>query len=124
MFPVNLGPHRQIVRDVMHTYYPDGFDLRFPGQKKRPTPWTALFSLGPFNEVSADGHEKLGQQALRMGDLSLPIYAYKDKWSDDLLKINLVPNSRSPGTIGHLFLDFVEESGGLCSFVQCRWTSS
>lgn len=102
----------------MHTYYPEGFDLRFPGKKKRPTPRTALFSLGPFNEVSADGHEKLGQQALRMGDLSLPIYAYKDKWSDDLLKINLVPNSRSPGTIGHLFLDFVEESGGLCSFFQ------
>jgi hypothetical protein len=76
MFPVNIGPHRRIVRDVMHTYYPDGFDLRFPGQKKRPTPRTALFSLGPFNEVSADGHEKLGQQALRMGDLSLPIYAY------------------------------------------------
>lgn len=100
----------------MHTYYPEGFDLRFPGKKQRPTPCTALFSLGPFNEVSVDGHEKLGQQALRMGDLSLPIYAYKDKWSDALLKINLVSNSRLPGTIGHLFLDFVEESGGLCSF--------
>ena len=97
----------------MHTYYPKGFDLRFPGKKKQPTPHTTLFSLGPFNEVSADGHEKLGQQALRMGDLGLPIYAYKDKWSGNLLKINLIPNSRSPGAIGHLYLDFVEESGGL-----------
>ena len=60
--------------------------------------------------------------ALRMGDLALQIYAYKDKWSDNLLKINLIPNSWSPGMIGHLFLDFVEESGGLCGFVQAGMT--
>ncbi|KAJ6506540.1 hypothetical protein C8R45DRAFT_922722 [Mycena sanguinolenta] len=31
------------------------------------------------SEVSSDGHEKLGKQALDMGDIALPIYGYKDK---------------------------------------------
>jgi len=97
----------------MHAYFPAGFDSRFPGKRKALTPRTPLSSLGPFNEVSADGHEKLGQQALRMGDIGLPIYGYKDKWSDTLLKLSLVPSCRSPGTIGHLFLDFVQEYGGV-----------
>jgi hypothetical protein len=96
----------------MHEQFPAGFDIRFPGKKKSQTPRVPIFSLGPFYEVSADGHEKIAQQALKMGDIGLPIYAYKDKWSDMLAKICLVPNIRKPGPIGHLFLDFAEEIGG------------
>jgi hypothetical protein len=44
--------------------------------------------------VSADGHKKLSAQALQMGELGLPIYAYKDKWADYLLMLRLIPNSR------------------------------
>ncbi|KAJ7902398.1 hypothetical protein B0H13DRAFT_1882523 [Mycena leptocephala] len=69
-------------------------------------------TLGPFHEVSSDGLEKIGQDALKMGDIGLPIYGWKDKWNTDLLKINVVPNSRTKAAIGHLFLDFVEEYGG------------
>jgi hypothetical protein len=48
-----------------------------------------------------------------MGDISLPIYAYHDKWSGYLLKIKLLPNSRTAAAIGHLFLDLVAEYNGL-----------
>ncbi|KAJ7151306.1 hypothetical protein C8R43DRAFT_1004776 [Mycena crocata] len=72
-----------------------------------------LSALGPFHEVSSDGHEKLGQQALKMGDVGLPIYAWKDKWTADLLKMNVVPNCRTNAAIGHLFIDFIEEQGGI-----------
>ncbi|KAJ7885240.1 hypothetical protein B0H13DRAFT_2235309 [Mycena leptocephala] len=63
--------------------------------------------------VSSDGHEKIGAQALKMGDVGLPIYGWKDKWTADLLKMNVVPNCRSNAAIGHLFLDFIEEHGGI-----------
>jgi hypothetical protein len=71
-----------------------------------------LSALGPFHEVSSDGHEKLGTQALKMGDISLPIYGWKDKWTAYLLKLNVVPESQTNTAIGHLFLDFVKEIGG------------
>lgn len=96
----------------MHEHHPDGFNHRFPGNKKSKTIRVSLSAIGPFHEVSADGHEKLSKQALQMGDISLPIYAYKDKWSDDLLKIDTVPDCRTARAVGHLFLDFVEENGG------------
>jgi hypothetical protein len=62
--------------------------------------------------VSSDGHEKLAHQALAMGDVGLPIYAYKDKWSDTVLKLSVVPNCRTNGAIGHLYLDLIQEIGG------------
>ncbi|KAF7361589.1 hypothetical protein MSAN_01193000 [Mycena sanguinolenta] len=48
-----------------------------------------------------------------MGDISLPIYAWKDKWADKLLKMIVVPESRTNAAIGHLFLDFIAEIGGI-----------
>jgi hypothetical protein len=71
--------------------------------------------MGTFHEVSAGGREKLSLQALQMGELGLPIYTYKDKWADYLLMLYLIPNSWTAVAIGHLFLDFVEETG--CTFV-------
>ena len=79
-----------------------------------------LTAIGPFHQISSDGHEKLSHQALQMGDVGLPIYAYKDKWSDTLLKIIVVPNCRSAATIGHLYLDLVEEIGGKCLQIHSR----
>jgi hypothetical protein len=76
----------------MHDHYPGGFERCFPGYKKRVITRISLSAIGPFHEVSADGHKKLSQQALHMGEIGLPIYAYKDKWSDTLLMINVVPD--------------------------------
>ncbi|KAJ6538251.1 hypothetical protein DFH09DRAFT_1399594 [Mycena vulgaris] len=79
----------------MAEHYPLGFDNRFPGRRKVAIPHTALNSNGPFHKVSSDGHEKLGKQALDMGDIGLPIY------------------SRTTAAIGHLYLDFIETRGAI-----------
>jgi hypothetical protein len=105
--------HRRTVRNIMMEHFPTGFDKRFPGKQQQPITRHPLTAIGPFHEISSDGHEKLSQQALQMGDIGLPIYAYKDKWSDVLLKISVVPNCRSAGAIGHLFLDLIGEIGGM-----------
>lgn len=96
----------------MLEHRPNGFDQRFPGRKKNKIPRKGLTAIGPLHEVSADGHEKMGVEGLKMGDIGLPIYAYKDKWTADALKIIVVPDCRSAGAIGHLFLDFIQEMGG------------
>lgn len=98
----------------MHDLDPQGigFGQRFPGRKKTKLVRGSLSALGPFHEISADGHEKLSAQALRMGDINLSIYGYKDKWADNILKLSLVLNCRTAGGLGHLFLDFVAEIGG------------
>ncbi|KAJ3498047.1 hypothetical protein NMY22_g19640 [Coprinellus aureogranulatus] len=104
---------RDRLRAIMRAIAPEGFELRLPGKKKKLLVRVALFSFGPFHEISADGHEKLNSQALRMGDISLPIYAYRDKWSGYILKIQLLPDTRKSAAIGHLYLDLVEEYGGV-----------
>ncbi|KAJ6507923.1 hypothetical protein C8R47DRAFT_62272 [Mycena vitilis] len=104
---------RHTVRSVMHEFFPHGAELRYPGHKKSKIFRRPLTAIGPFHEVSSDGHEKLGAQALRMGDVGLPIYGWKDKWTAELLKLDVVPDSRTNAVIGHLFLDFVEEIGGI-----------
>ncbi|KAJ7752503.1 hypothetical protein DFH07DRAFT_774437 [Mycena maculata] len=82
---------RDTIRGIMHDHFDAGFTLRFPGHKKNLIPRVGLSAMGPYHEISADGHEKLSAQALQMGELGLPIYAYKDKWSDYLLLLRLIP---------------------------------
>ncbi|KAJ7512411.1 hypothetical protein B0H11DRAFT_1698749 [Mycena galericulata] len=103
---------RDDVRDLMHRFQPLGAEHRFPGNKKKVFR-QPLSALGPFHEVSSDGHEKLGQQALKMGDIGLPIYSYKDKWTANVLKLTVVPDCRTNAAVGHLHLDFLEEIGGI-----------
>jgi hypothetical protein len=110
--PVSETRVRDTVRAIMHEHFPDGFDKRFPGHNKPQIPRSPLRSSGPFHEISADGHEKLSELALRMGDIGLPIYGFKDKWSDVVLKLVCVPNCRTIGPVAHLYLDLVEEHGG------------
>ncbi|KAF7290217.1 hypothetical protein MIND_01335200 [Mycena indigotica] len=50
-------------------------------------------------------------QALRMGGVGFSIYAYKDKYTDSVLWIKVFPDVRSAGAGGHIFLDFVEDTG-------------
>lgn len=58
-------------------------------------------------------NEKLSKLALHMGDIGIPIYGFKDKWMDMVLKLVCVPNCRTLGQIAHLYLDLVEEQGGM-----------
>ncbi|KAF6750120.1 hypothetical protein DFP72DRAFT_818007, partial [Ephemerocybe angulata] len=103
------------IRALFRSIAPEGAEKRGPGYKHTQIYHVLLMAYGPFHEVSADGHEKLNAQALCMGDINLPIYTYHDKWSGYLLKISVLPNTRTAAAIGHLYLDLVSEYGGKLS---------
>ncbi|KAJ6620215.1 hypothetical protein B0H10DRAFT_1946268 [Mycena sp. CBHHK59/15] len=94
---------RDMVHKIMVEHFPLGFDTRFSGKRKTAIPPVALTAMGPFHEVSCDGHEKLGKQALDMGDIGLPIYGYKDTWSGTLLSIPLQMTTDKGSEIGWQF---------------------
>ena len=98
----------------MHDIDPQGigFAQQYPGAKKRNLVRGSLSAIGPFHEISVDGHEKLSAQVLQMGDVGLLICGYKDKWADNITKLSLIPDCRTAGALGHLYLNFVEENGG------------
>ena len=89
---------------------PEGFDRRFPGSRRIVR--VPLTSLGPMHELAGDGHLKLGSQALKMGQVGLPIYGIKDKYSSDVLWLITAPNVQTEAAIAHVYLDLVESQGG------------
>lgn len=92
-----------MVRDVMKTHMPDGFEARRPGaraMKRQP-----LFAIGPGDEVSVDGHDKLNCAGFS-------IYGVRDVWSGKWLAARVVPSNRYVAVVGVLFLELVLELGG------------
>ncbi|KAJ7796447.1 hypothetical protein B0H14DRAFT_2390727, partial [Mycena olivaceomarginata] len=78
-----------------------------PGRRKGPKKRSALNAIGIFQEIHVDGHEKLGEKALRMGPgIGIDIYGMRDHVGK-ILWLVVVPNSRLSDTIGHVFLDMV-----------------
>lgn len=92
----------------MHDHFDAEFDRRFVGSKDA-IERVPLDCLGPWHQLHWDGHEKLGDQALDMGGVGIPIYAGKDQFSSFVPVMRVVPNSRLEKTIGHFFLDVVQE---------------
>ncbi|KAF8583634.1 hypothetical protein K439DRAFT_1647174 [Ramaria rubella] len=79
---------RSIVRQVILDNDPDGVDACYPGQKRIKQ--TQLSSIGVFDEVCCDGHNKANAQALQLGP-----------WSGAILHMVVVPNDHLATTIGH-----------------------
>ena len=96
----------------MHDHFDHEFDRRFPGNVRDAIPRVPLDCVGPMHQVHVDGHEKLSSQALRLGSVTLPIYAYRDLWGGFVFLLIVLPNVRLASTCAHLYLDFVEERGG------------
>jgi hypothetical protein len=69
-----------------------------------------------MEEVHCDGHEKLGAKALKMGQVGIPIYGFRDH-TGIFHYLTVVPNDREEMTIGHTYLDFVAERGGTPNIV-------
>ncbi|KAJ7099174.1 hypothetical protein C8R44DRAFT_747860 [Mycena epipterygia] len=104
---------RDTICGVMLEHFEAGFNSHYPGKKKTTIIRQSLSAIGPYHEVSVDGHEKLAASALKMGDIGLPIYRHKDKWTADLLNIVTVPDCRTAAAVGHLYLDYLEANGGM-----------
>lgn len=68
-----------------------------------------------------DGHEKMGSQALDMGGVGLPIYAGKDQFSSFVPIMRVIPNVCLGNTIGHFFLDLIEENG--CMYLSFNFNA-
>ncbi|KZS86609.1 hypothetical protein SISNIDRAFT_420719, partial [Sistotremastrum niveocremeum HHB9708] len=100
---------RDFVRKVMLALDPLGTSRRFPGKIKDKPLRGRLTAIGPGAEINCDGHDKLGAQALTMGDIGLPIYGMKDKYSGYVLHLVVVPNNRLETAIGHVYLDMLEQ---------------
>jgi hypothetical protein len=79
-----------------------------------------LDCLGPWHQLHWDGHGKMGSQALDMGSVGLPIYAGKDQFSSFVPIMRVIPNVRLGNTIGHFFLDVVEENAG-CIYLPFKF---
>ncbi|KAJ7839409.1 hypothetical protein B0H13DRAFT_1650231 [Mycena leptocephala] len=83
--------------------------MRRPGRRKGPKKRSALDAIGIFQEIHVDGHEKLGEKALRMGPgIGIDIYGMRDHVGK-ILWLVVIPNSRLSDTIGHVFLDMASK---------------
>jgi hypothetical protein len=101
---------RDETRTHLHDHFEHEFDKRMVGSKTGIVR-VPLNCLGPWHQLHWDGHEKIGVQALDMGDVGLPIYAGKDQFSTFVPIMRVIPNVRRGDTIGHLFLDMIEDYG-------------
>jgi hypothetical protein len=89
--------------DTMREMNPEGFALREPTAKRIVR--VALVALGPHDEWSCDGHDKL----VKFG---FPIWGIRDKWCGKWLGLWVVPNNCLKLVIAYLYLSLVAELGG------------
>jgi hypothetical protein len=95
--------YRDFIRSEMRLLFPQGFDIRDPNTKKVKR--KPLLSLGPNDEWSCDGHDKLKAYGF-------PIWGVRDKWSRKWLGLWVVPDNRLGLVIAYLYLRLVRDKGG------------
>lgn len=100
-----------MVRSIMQTEFPDGFDVRVPGKKNTERRKGHLTGQGIFQELHCDGHEKLSAKALQMGPVGIDIYGFRCHSSGMIISKHAVPNSRCKWTVAHCYLDVLERYG-------------
>ncbi len=100
------------MRNIQKLLQENGAQNRLPG-KHAQKPRGHLTAIGVFQEVHCDGHEKLSQRALEIGDgIGIDIYGMRDH-TGRIHRLKVVPNARNSDTIGHFYLDFAEEYKGI-----------
>jgi hypothetical protein len=107
-------PFSDDVRNILHQHFDAEFEKRFIGMKPA-IERIPLDCMGPWHQQHCDGHEKLSHLALGMGDVSLPIYGFKDQYSAFVPLLVVLPNVRLAIIIAHLYLDYVELHGCKCA---------
>ncbi|KAJ7598179.1 hypothetical protein C8J56DRAFT_880841 [Mycena floridula] len=100
---------RDMVKMIQKALEPEGGAEKCRPGAKRVKARGSLTGLGIFEEVHCDGHEKLSVKSLRMGDgIGIEIYGIRDH-TGRIHNMIVVPNSRCSSTVGHVYLDFVDE---------------
>jgi len=100
---INITHSSEFVDGIMHEFCPEGYVKRHPLHAKVKR--SPLTSLGPNDEWSANGHDKL----MKIG---IAVYGFRDKASGKWLSLRVVPNNRLNVVIAYLYLSLVEERGG------------
>ena len=99
----------------MHEFCPEGFQRRHPKATKIHR--VPLTSLGPNDEWSGDGHDKLCK-------IGMAIYGIRDKASGMWLGLWVVPNNRLNVVVAYLYLSLVEELGGDTTLPESSYAMS
>jgi hypothetical protein len=86
----------------MRTLDPAGFASREPTARKiqRGT----LVAVGPHDEWSCDGHNKLVKYGF-------PIWGVRDNWGGKWLGLWVIPNNRYKDVIAYLWLSLIKDLG-------------
>ncbi|KAK7029193.1 hypothetical protein R3P38DRAFT_3189464 [Favolaschia claudopus] len=106
---LNLAGHkigRNKISDVMHTFEEEGFEKRDPKAQKKTVKRTPLTAVGPHEEWSMDGHDK-------MNEAGFGIYGIRDKWGGKFLHYRTLPSNRFADVIGVVFLECAKKYGGI-----------
>lgn len=94
-----------LVRQVMLDHFNEGFDQRTRRGKSKARHEGILRAVGPMEEVSIDGHDKLSA-------LGFPIYGMRDKYSRCWLVLEAVPSNRTNSITAYLYLRMIRELQG------------
>ncbi|RXK38653.1 hypothetical protein M231_04060 [Tremella mesenterica] len=97
---------RDLVRQAMLDHFNEGFDRRARNAKNKTQHLGVLHAVGPLEEVSIDGHDKLSA-------LGFPIYGMRDKFSRRWLVLKAIPSNRVNRMTGILYLQLVQELGAV-----------
>lgn len=99
----------------MHEHCPEGFQRRhLEAHKVVRVPLT---SLGPNDEWSGDGHDKLKK-------IGMAVYGIRDKASSKWLLLKVMPNNRLNIVVAYLYLCLVEELGGYNKVINHSYIST
>ncbi|KAJ3813801.1 hypothetical protein F5876DRAFT_34263 [Lentinula aff. lateritia] len=102
---------RDTIRQIIKEEAPESSQFRNPAMQKKKKLHGHLKDVGILEEAHGDGHEKLGHLALCMGGVGINIYGIRDHASGKILFLQVVPNDRDECTIGHVYLDLIEQNG-------------
>ncbi|KAJ7156369.1 hypothetical protein C8R46DRAFT_1226589 [Mycena filopes] len=95
---------RDYISAIMHDFEAEGFEKRQPHAKKA-LERTPLTSVGPDEEWSVDGHDKLDVAGFG-------IYGIRDKWGKRYHHYRVVPSNWYAAVVGVLYLECVKKRGG------------
>ncbi|KAJ7477589.1 hypothetical protein FB451DRAFT_1033041 [Mycena latifolia] len=92
----------------MHDFAGEGFKKQHPHAKKQII-HKPLTSVGPDEEWSMDGHNKLNRVGFR-------IYGLCEKWLKRRHHYQVLPSNRYATLVGVVFLECVKNRGGTVFF--------